>query len=293
MTPQLGRLLATLRHPDAVRPDEVFPRAQREAILAAIVATGAAAVPPIRLSHRPRLRMRVALPVAGLAAAALATALVVALQSPQAVHAAGIAFRHPTSGPDRGYIIATVTDPYAAQASLDAAFKQAGLDIEVTLVPASPSAVGTVVAISGPSKGPQIEALTGGSCVTGGGGPGRCPIGVKIPRDFTGSAAITLGRPAKSGEQYESTNDAFAPGEVLHCSRLLGKTVAVASAELANRGITVEWRGENGDTQPPPNEYVADGAPIGPGIVLLFAQPTPLSKAIRVQFSRMYNAGCS
>ena len=158
------------------------------------------------------------------------------------IHASPVSFRYPTRGPDSGDIVATVVDPFAAQSSLDAAFRAAGLDIAVSLVPASPSAVGTVVEISEPSSGPQIETLTGGTCVTGGGGPGNCPVGLKIPRGFAGSGSIVLGRPARAGEAYESTNSAFAPGESLHCSGLIGTSVAAALPKLAARGIAVQWR---------------------------------------------------
>lgn len=112
--------------------------------------------------------------------------------------------------------------------------------------------MGTVVEISEPSRGPQIETLTGGSCVTGGGGPGNCPIGLKIPRKFTGSGAITLGRPAKPGEAYESTNSAFAPGESLHCSGLIGETVAAATPTLTARDITVRWQPQTSVAAPQP-----------------------------------------
>ncbi len=168
------------------------------------------------------------------------------------IHASPVSFRYPTRGPDSGDIVATVVDPLAAQSSLDAAFRAAGLDISVSLVPASPSAVGTVVEISEPSSGPQIETLTGGTCVTGGGGPGNCPVGLKVPRGFTGSGSIVLGRPAKAGEAYESTNSAFAPGESLHCSGLIGATVAAALPKLAARGISVQWQPQAGTATPQP-----------------------------------------
>jgi hypothetical protein len=292
MNQRLRSLLATLRHPDAARPGEIFPAASREAILVAIVAPAPSALPPLRLPRR--LRLRIALPVSVvLAAGAVAVAVLFALQSPPPV-AAGVSFRQPTSGPDKGYIVATVTDPYAAQASLDAAFAQAGLDIRVTLVPASPSAVGTVVFMdTSSSTGPQIETLSGGTCVTGGGGPGHCPVGLKIPRDYTGSATITLGRPAKPGEQYESSNDAFAPGEMLHCSGLLGKTVAVASAELAKRGIGIDWRNDGSSAQPTPGEYVVDGIPNSSDSVFLFADAAPPSSADLAKDAQLYDAGCS
>ena len=265
MSPRLLRVLATLRHGDATSVDEVFPAARRAAILEAILAGNAAATRHSWLQRRrvrPRRRPVLARTVAAFAVvlACVLAAVVLAVvtssdrqanPSSTLIHASPVSFRYPAHGPDSGYIIATVTDPFAAQSSLDAAFRAAGLDITVTLVPASPSAVGTVVEISEPSSGPQIDTLTGGSCVTGGGGPGNCPIGLKIPRDFSGSGSITLGRPAKSGEAYESTNGAFAPGEALHCSGLIGATVAAALPQLAARRITVQWQRQEPATAPP------------------------------------------
>jgi len=260
MTPRLLRALATLRHADAARVDETFPAARRAAIQAAILAAGPAApaTPPARRlrrmagARRRPARTRVAVPAfaALIAGGVAAVTLAVVTSTPTAsrtdsspvIHASPVSFRYPMRGPDSGDIIATVTDPFAAQSSLDAAFRAAGLDITISLVPASPSAVGTVVEISEPSSGPQIETLTGGPCVTGGGGPGNCPIGLKIPRDFTGSGSIALGRPVKPGEAYVSTNSAFAPGESLHCSGLIGATIAAAMPKLAARGITVQWQ---------------------------------------------------
>ena len=269
MSPLHLRLLALLRHGDAANVGEVFPADQRAAIRAAILA-GETAVPatapPVargwRLARRPR-RARVA--VAGLAALAGALAAVtLALLSTSApsarrgnpsgpvIHASPVSFRYPTHGPDRGDIVATVVDPFAAQSSLDAAFRAAGLDITVSLVPASPSAVGTVVEISEPSSGPEIETLTGGTCVTGGGGPGNCPVGLKVPRGFAGSGSIVLGRPAKPGENYESTNSAFAPGESLHCSGLIDTTVATALPKLAALGVSVQWQPQASTAAPQP-----------------------------------------
>jgi hypothetical protein len=254
MTPQLLRVRATLRHADAARVGEIFPPARRAAMLDAILA-GEAAAPASGWAERRRGRRlpvrRAAVPAFAVLLACVLAAVVVVVVTSSArhakpsggvIHTSPVSFRYPARGPDSGYIIATVTDPFAAQSSLDAAFRAAGLDIAVTLVPASPSAVGTVVEISEPSSGPQIATLTGGSCVTGGGGPGNCPVGLKIPRDFSGSGSITLGRPTRPGETYESTNSAFAPGESLHCSGLIGATVATALPQLAATGITAQWQ---------------------------------------------------
>jgi hypothetical protein len=211
-----------------------------------------------------------------------------------------VSFRYPERGPDSGYIIATVTDPFAAQSSLNAAFKAAGLNIVVTLVPASPSIVGTVTSMSGPASGPQIQTLEGDSCVTGGGGVGGCPIGLKIPRDFTGQATITLGRPAQSGEDYVSTTSAFAPGESLHCSGLLNEQVTAALPQIKADNITAYWGNDpfpaaNGnDTQTPPSgvEYITDANPVSAGVVWFRTQPQPLSAADVQQYAQQYNQGC-
>jgi hypothetical protein len=202
---------------------------------------------------------------------------------------------------DYGYIIATVTDPFAAQSALDAAFREAGVNIAVHLVPASPSAVGTLVSTSEPASGAQIQALVGGTCVTGGGGPGACPIGVKIPVDFTGQGSITLGRPAEPGEAYAAANDAFAPGESLHCSGLLGQQVAAALPQLKADNITARWRFVPYNTPatpavatpPPGNYYIVGGQPISAGVVWFQTQPDPLSSNPGEQTAaQQYNQGC-
>jgi hypothetical protein len=240
-----------------------------------------------------------ALAAGGLALFAFAPSARHAQSGRSTIHAAPVSFRYPTRGPDSGDIVATVTDPFAAQSALNAAFQAAGLDIVVTLVPASPSAVGTVVEISEPANAPQIATLTGGSCVTGGGGVGGCPIGVTIPRDFTGQGSITLGRPAKPGERYVSTNDAFAPGELLHCSGLLNAPVSQAQPTLAADGITAYWgsfptagQGSGDQTPPAGSEYVVDADPVSAGTVWLRTSAQPLSGAPLQLAQQQYDQGC-
>ena len=218
------------------------------------------------------------------------------------VHAQVVSFRYPTHGADAGYIIATVTDPFAAQSSLDAAFKAAGLNITVTLEPASPSLVGTVLSQSGPSSGPQIEALDGGgTCVPGSGGSGNganCPIGVKIPRDFTGQGSIELGRPAQPGEAYVATTSAFGPGEALHCTGLLNDEVSQALPTIQSMGITAYW-GSNPspltqDTQTPPSgtDYIVGANAVAAGSVWFQTSATPLSAAEMQSAQQSYDQGC-
>jgi hypothetical protein len=138
-----------------------------------------------------------------------------------------------------GYIDVIVRDPLADAKRYRAEFARYHLDISLSLVPASPSLVGTLVYESAPASGPQIEPITAkGKCWTGGGGD-VCPVGVRVPLAFRGAATLVFGRPARPGEQYETTAPASAPGEVMHGLHYVGKTVAEVLAMLAPRHVTV------------------------------------------------------
>jgi hypothetical protein len=271
-----------------------------------------------RQPRRPGLSRRILVP-AGTAALAVAAGIVVygaiattpthEHSSSPVIHAVPVSFRFPKSGPDSGYIVATVTNPFAAQSSLNAAFQAAHLNITVILEPASPSVVGTVLgtSTSTSSTGPQIQAVgSRGACVTGGGGP--CNLEIKIPRDYSGQGTIELGRPAKPGEAYVATTSSFAPGEALHCSGLLNEQVAQALPTIEADNITAYW-GVPGndppptlgatsgpqvpDTTPPPGNYhIVSADPIAAGIVWFRAAPDPLSATDMQQAQQSYNQGC-
>lgn len=105
------------------------------------------------------------------------------------------------------YVDVRVRDPLADPKRYRAELAQLGLDIKLRLVPASPSIVGTVVAMSQSegTTGRDISTITAkGECETGGGGD-RCPVGIRVRTDFTGKAEITFGRAARPGEQYNSS----------------------------------------------------------------------------------------
>ena len=243
-------------------------------------------------------RVWLAAPGVAVVAAAVVLATATSPQTPgPAIHARVVSFRYPTRGPDSGDIVATVTDPFAAQSTLNAAFQAAGLNIVVTLVPASPSIVGTVTSTSylGPATGPQIEALGQGPCVTGG---GACPIGVKIPRDFTGQGSITLGRPAQPGEAYTASTFAFAPGEILHCSGVFNEQVSLALPIIQADKITAYWGDDPfntaNDTQttPPGDQYIVNAQPVSAGVVWFETKPQPLSAADAQRSATQFNQGC-
>jgi hypothetical protein len=193
-----------------------------------------------------------------------------------------VAFR---PAPD-GDIVATVTDPFAAERTLKAAFAARGLDVTVKLLPVSPSLVGTVVFTSDNGGASAIQPLQNGRCVTGG---GACPIGVRIPATFAGKGYITLGRPARPGETYGVEASAFAPGEALHCSRLLGARVTTAVPVLQADKFAVVWREDTTrtardgtsssfsktDATPPANNYIWEAVMTAPGRIMIWTQPAP------------------
>ncbi len=287
MSQDTMKLLRRLRPTDAGATRELFGDAQRAALRATILAVPAPARPGARV-RAPRRRPRLvpalgAAGIAGLAAVVLVVALGRSAASPPVARAV-VAF-HAGAGGD---IVATVVNPFAAQAQLDQAFQQHGFDITVTLMPVSPSLVGTVIYMSGGG----ITPLQSGACITGGGG---CSIGVRIAANFSGQGAIALGRPAQSGETYSSSASAFAAGEPLHCSGLLGAQVGVAQPQLAAGGYAVQWRETVGDRSqvdatPPPDNYIWDAMSSSAGnlIVSTAPQPWPADST----HGAVFNSGC-
>jgi hypothetical protein len=307
----LAALVRSVRPSDADRVDDLFSRARQDELFNEIVRapTGAQAVGPRRArpDWMPRLRApnvgrpRVArrLAVLGAAVTLASVAAIVIAHSP--VHpqnaSAAVVFR----GGAGGEIVATVVDPFAAQDQLDAEFAARGFDITVNLVPVSPSLVGTIIYTSDNGGASAIQALQGGPCVTGGGG---CPIGLRIPASFSGGGYITLGRPAEPGETYQSQTSAFAPGEALHCSGLLGAQVGASESVLRSDKLAVTWRaklpgsGPNGtsagysasSTPPPADDYIWDALMTAPGMVMIWAEPQPWPDD--ASHGAAFNRGC-
>lgn len=183
--------------------------------------------------------------------------------------AAGVRFA--TQG---GYIDAAIDDPSAPAASMEAAFAEHGLDVAVDVVPSSPGLVGTITFIGNSRFEPIYDPER--YCPQPGGGA-RCIIGLRVPSDFPGSWDIVVNGTAGPGDVYHSTQDALAPGEVLHCTGVRGMTVAQAMPILEELSVTVIWP-EGVSQASVQNQFIAGTDPVSPGTVSLYVQPRPPSQ---------------
>ena len=180
------------------------------------------------------------------------------------------------------YIEVIVRDPLADEKKYNAEFKAHGLHIRLGLVAASPSLVGTLVYSDGGSAITPITAI--GRCWTGGGGS-QCPVGLRVPIDYHGTANLVFGRAARPGERYETTAPATVRGEVLYGLRVAGHRVRAVLSMLAARHVTVgeynfQKPGKGGvlGRQVPRNWFVYEADPWAPGQVMLFVGQTRQQK---------------
>lgn len=110
----------------------------------------------------------------------------------------------------------------------------------------------------------------------------------------SGTATVSVGRPARRGEQYKSLTDAFLPGEALHCSGLLGAPAAAALPILKKLGLTPTWwlATKTNPRQAAPAGYIIDADPTSPTTVNLETVPTlPHNAQFRNRMSQL-NRGC-
>lgn len=273
-------------------------------ILTAPAEAAEPAVEPAAPRRRARRRLTVGLPLlaTGVAAAAVAAALVTqsggsgdpgrgpGRPAPSgSTHgrvqlAAALSFT-----PKGGHIDVRIRDPYADPARYKQEFAAHGLHVSLSLVPVSPSIVGTVVmedTSEGTRPGDVSEIRVKGACEVASGGD-DCTVGVRIRKGYTGTATIVFGRAARHGEQYESSAQATARGEAMHGMTYRGRHVSEVLAALAKRKVTVpEYRVMVGNEsqvrrpgQVPGNWYVHDAVPWADGQVMLFVGPKPTEDA--------------
>jgi hypothetical protein len=285
------KMLRDLRPAEAEQTDDWFSPADSEFLLREIITTA----PPSSRTRRPDRKRRlvrgwrIVIPVAG-ACAAAAVALAVFASSPAGTPVGPpIAQAVSFSTAPNGWIVAKVTDPLAAQKTLDADFAEHHLDITLKLIPVGPSLVGTVLS-SGEGQGSPNEPAKGAIQALDshcGAAEVQCQVGVKIWEGFTGTGEIDLGRAAQPGERYVYANSYFAPGEVLHCSGLAGAPVSDLAAVLQAHGWTVSrWYSSNRIVSPPPTSgYISEIFPVTATTVKVYTEPSSAGAVSESGFS--------
>ena len=287
------KMLRDLRPAEAEQTEDWFSPADSETLLREIMTTAQPSSQTRRPDPKRRLvrGWRIAMPAIG-ACAAAAVAVAVFANSPVGTQtplgpppAQAVSF----STAPNGWIIAKVTDPLAAQKTLDADFAEHHLDITLKLIPVGPSLVGTLLGQGYDQQAPNEPkggAIQGLDSHCGAAGV-PCQVGVKIWEGFTGRGEIDLGRAAQPGERYVYANSFFAPGETLHCSGLVGAPVSDISSVLQAHGWTVvRWYSSNKIVSAPPaGSYISEIFPDTASTVKVYTQPSSAGAVSESGFS--------
>ncbi|MFD8560214.1 hypothetical protein ACWDOR_23430 [Streptosporangium canum] len=183
-----------------------------------------------------------------------------------------------------GYYVIEVKDLYTNPEVYESQLRGVGLDISLRLIPASPSLVGLISPDSSVPDGSispnKIETIDQpGQCDRRSG----CPIGLKIPKDFTGSAEVTLGREGRPGEEYQIITGIDSPGEPLHCVPFYNKPAGEVRALLKDRGLDIQkfsivgpawWEGTAEDEEPEAKTSVPDSMHVIGGFLPMIGKAT-------------------
>ncbi|MFD0884111.1 hypothetical protein ACFQ08_06045, partial [Streptosporangium algeriense] len=140
--------------------------------------------------------------------------------------------------------VATVKDPFADHAEYTKGFKAVGLNVNLEIVPASPSRVGKIAGMSLSGRlapnGRSIESGTApAGCALGHDG---CAMTVTVAQGWAGWASVKLGRAAKPGEGYRNWISAMDKGEMLQGYRADERTVGEVLTEVRRRGLTAVFQ---------------------------------------------------
>ncbi|NJP94457.1 hypothetical protein HCN51_34305 [Nonomuraea sp. FMUSA5-5] len=134
-----------------------------------------------------------------------------------------------------GEWVARIKDPYAENEKYTRGFAAVGLNVQVRIVPASPSRAGQLLQLGGSGRGMRVSTVT----EPDGCEPGRpgCDLVIKVPVGVTGEAWVKFGRLARPGEAYDQPGRANAKGEPLEGVKVSGRTVGELTSEARRRGL--------------------------------------------------------
>ena len=147
----------------------------------------------------------------------------------------------PASADSSNEVVASISSHNDAAGQLESFFKLHHYRIGVEEVPSSPSQVGSILAVrpdAATTDDKPVPRMIAGPCA--GGAPG-CVDAIALPLHYVASAEVLIGRPAKTGESYYGPPDIFAPGELLHCSGVLGEALKQALPTLRGLHLEVVW----------------------------------------------------
>ncbi|GAA2209783.1 hypothetical protein GCM10009850_052420 [Nonomuraea monospora] len=183
-----------------------------------------------------------------------------------------------------GYYVIEIKDLYANPKVYERELRKVGLDVTLRVIPATAAFERKVFPTSPDDQYvDEIESIfPPGPCDKLGG----CATGVKIPKNFAGTADIAVSRKARPGEEYQSVTTFAAKGEPMHCVPYLGKTVTEVRQMLEQRGVRV---GEYSDstlvakddgsdlrTSVPGGWHVQGGFLTEPGVATLSVSEEPV-----------------
>ncbi|MBP2704937.1 hypothetical protein JOL79_14040 [Microbispora sp. RL4-1S] len=180
-----------------------------------------------------------------------------------------------------GYYVVTVKDLFANPDVYRKQLRELGLNVSLTLIPASPSLVGQIwegsvrgehETAGGTRREDGVETVDSKGCAQ----PDvHCTIGLRIPVGYRGKLSITLGRQARTGERFKFIAAIDARGEPLHCVACKQKTVDEVRTLLRERGIPdATYATSDGPrTAVPGSWYVHNGVLRAPGSALFEVGP--------------------
>jgi hypothetical protein len=174
------------------------------------------------------------------------------------------------------YFLVRVLDVEANAEQYNEEFERYGLDVDLEVVPVSPSVVGLDIGatIEEEAVGISIEREPAGCDETS---SAACVPVIRIPRDLRGHASISLGRAARPGEQYDGAGQIDGRGEPLAGLKWRNQTLGDVRKLLARRHTEIaEIQAEYGDERRITDSwFVTGGVPWKPGEVMLFVSEHP------------------